>query len=133
MGKYQETEQKPINLISLGTEIAGDINTSGDIRIDGKLEGNLVTKGKIVIGETGALKGTINCSNADVSGSIEGKVNVKELLSLKRTSKILGDIITDKLAIEPGAKFTGTCKMDSSSATSSEISGKEKKESKLDK
>ncbi len=103
-----------INLISQGTDITGDIKSNGDIRIDGSLTGNLITKGKVVIGSTGKVKGEVSCKNSEVSGSVEGKINVGQLLNLKASSKILGDIITYKLAIEPGAKFTGTCKMSES-------------------
>ena len=76
MGKYNGMETNTINLIGAGTKIKGDINSDGDIRIDGTLNGNLSTKGKVVIGETGKIKGEINCKNSDVSGVIEGKINV---------------------------------------------------------
>ncbi|MDA3952676.1 MAG: polymer-forming cytoskeletal protein [Bacteroidales bacterium] len=112
MAKYNETETTTaINLIGAGTEITGDVNSNGDIRIDGILTGNLKTAGKVVIGETGRVNGEIDCKNSEVLGEIHGKIKVSELLSLKATSKIFGDIVTKKLAIEPGSKFTGTCKM----------------------
>jgi cytoskeletal protein CcmA (bactofilin family) len=111
MAKYNETETTTINLISNGTDITGDIKSNGDIRIDGSLIGNLNTKGKVVIGLTGKVKGEIICKNSEVSGIIEGKISVSQLLSLKATSKILGDIVTSKLSIEPGARFSGNCKM----------------------
>ena len=111
MAKYNETENATINLISNGTDIKGDIKSNGDIRIDGSLTGNLSTKGKVVIGPTGRINGEIVCKNSEVSGVIEGKIVVGQLLSLKASSKILGDIITAKLAIEPGARFTGNCNM----------------------
>ena len=111
MAKFSEIESNVINLIGAGTDIKGDIKSSGDIRIDGSLTGNLNTKGKVVIGETGKIKGEINCKNSDVLGKIEGKIIVIEQLSLKTTSSINGDIIAGKLAIEPGAKFTGNCNM----------------------
>ena len=113
MAKYTEIENNAINLIGVGTEIKGDISSNGDIRIDGILQGNLKTKGKVVIGETGTVKGEIKCKNSDVEGNIEGKIHVTELLSLKATSNLAGDIIARKLAIEPGSKFTGNCKMTS--------------------
>jgi len=100
-----------INLVGSGTEITGDIVSSGDIRIDGIINGNLQTKGKVVIGETGKAKGEVNCKNADISGKIEGKIIVSELLSLKPSALIVGDIVSGKLAIEPGARFTGNCNM----------------------
>jgi cytoskeletal protein CcmA (bactofilin family) len=111
MGKYNETETVAINLISNGTDITGDVKSNGDIRIDGSLTGNLNTKGKVVIGQTGKVNGEVICKNSEVSGIVEGKIIVNQLLILKASSKILGDISTSKLSIEPGAIFSGNCKM----------------------
>ena len=111
MAKILETENNVINQIGVGTEITGDVSTNGDIRIDGNLTGNLKTKGKLVIGETGTIKGEITCKNSVVEGSVNGKISVSELLTLKATSSLKGDINTRRLAIEPGAKFTGNCNM----------------------
>jgi cytoskeletal protein CcmA (bactofilin family) len=117
MAKMIEQENNTINLIGAGTDIKGDIESTGDIRIDGTLKGNLRTRGKVVIGNTGLIKGEVVCKNSDVEGKVEGKINVQELLSLKATSSILGDISARRLAIEPGAKFTGNCNMSSESVT----------------
>jgi cytoskeletal protein CcmA (bactofilin family) len=114
MAKNNETDNTTINLISIGTDITGDIKSTGDIRIDGTLKGNLSTKGKVVIGTTGKINGEVTCKNSEVSGSIEGKIFVGQLLNLKASSKIFGDITTSKLAIEPGARFTGNCNMNDS-------------------
>ena len=111
MAKMMEVDANAHNKISAGTSITGDIESNGDIRLDGTLNGNLKTKGKLVIGESGKVKGEITCKNADIEGKIEGKINVAELLSLKATSRINGDIVASKLAIEPGAKFSGNCNM----------------------
>ena len=112
MAKFNETDNTPtINLISLGTDIFGDVKSNGDIRIDGTLTGNLNTKGKVVIGPTGKVKGEVICKNSEVAGIIEGKIIVGQLLNLKASSKIVGDIVTVKLSIEPGAVFSGNCKM----------------------
>lgn len=112
MAKMNETDNTAaINLLSQGTEITGDIKSTGDIRIDGTLNGNLVTKGKVVIGSTGRVKGEVECKNSEVSGVIDGKISVTQLLNLKASSKINGTIVTGKLSIEPGAMFTGNCSM----------------------
>lgn len=111
MAKYIEQENHAINLIGVGTEIKGDIESTGDIRFDGILKGNLKTKGKVVIGSTGSVKGEITCKNSDIEGKVEGKINVQELLSLKANSVLLGDLVAKRLAIEPGARFTGYCNM----------------------
>jgi cytoskeletal protein CcmA (bactofilin family) len=125
MAKYNETDNTTINLISNGTEITGDIRSNGDIRIDGALTGNLSTKGKVVIGQTGKIKGEVICKNSEVSGQVEGKISVGQLLNLKASSRILGDIVTAKLAIEPGARFTGTCKMTESEENGGSSNSKE--------
>jgi cytoskeletal protein CcmA (bactofilin family) len=100
-----------LNRIVEGTTIEGDIRSDSNIRIDGKLKGTIHTKGRLVIGTSGIIEGEINCENADIEGVFIGKINVNQLLSLKATAKLTGDIITNKLAIEPGAMFSGACSM----------------------
>ena len=111
MAKNIQPENNAINIIGAGTKITGDIETTSDIRIDGSLKGNLVTKGKVVVGGTGNIEGKVICNNSDVSGTVDGEIIVSEILSLKSTAKIFGKIKTNKLAIEPNAIFTGTCDM----------------------
>ena len=111
MTKNNEFDNGTINIVSAGTDIKGDIKLAGDIRIDGSLKGNCNTKGKVVIGPTGKINGEVVCKNSEVSGIIEGRIVVGQLLILKASSKIIGDIETSKLSIEPGAIFSGTCKM----------------------
>jgi cytoskeletal protein CcmA (bactofilin family) len=100
-----------INLIGAGTVVEGDIKSNGDIRIDGNVIGNIVSKAKVVVGATGSINGNVTSQNADVSGSIKGKVTVNELMFLKSSANIQGDIVTGKLVVEVGATFTGTCNM----------------------
>lgn len=109
--KHSGNEGSAINLIGSGTTINGDIQSSGDVRIDGTLNGNINLSGRLVIGHNGKIEGNVICQNADVSGEIKGKVQVSDMLALKATAKILGDIVTGKISIEPGAVFTGTCNM----------------------
>ena len=118
MAKINESDQQQIlhNTITSGTEIVGDINSQGDLRLDGFLKGNLNIKGRVVIGKTGKVLGTITCKNAEINGNVEGKIYVSELLSLTETAFVKGDIIINKLNIQPGCKFTGTCSMDVNTA-----------------
>jgi len=111
LGKSNESIATSINQIGLGTTIKGDIISDGNIRIDGTLEGSLKLKGKLVVGTTGIVDGDVTCQNADISGTLKAQITVSELLSLKATAKLNGDIFTNKLAIEPGANFTGSCSM----------------------
>ncbi len=111
MAKIQEVETPSINIIGAGTSIKGEIISNGDIRIDGNIQGTVKTKGKLIIGSNGNVEGEFYCTNGDFQGIVNGKINVTELLILKSTCKLNGDIVTNKLAIEPGAVFTGSCRM----------------------
>jgi cytoskeletal protein CcmA (bactofilin family) len=104
-------ESGAVNIIGAGTSIEGDIVSGGDIRIDGSLKGTIQTRGKLVVGPSGTIEGEVTCRDADISGSVHGKLIVTDLLALKATSKVTGDIVTGKLAIEPGADFSGSCGM----------------------
>ena len=121
MAKINEVESPNVNLIASGTTIQGDIKTNGDIRIDGTMIGAVDAKGKVVIGTTGRVEGEVICQNGDFSGTIKAKVRVMELLTLTSSARLTGDIITNKLSIEPGAKFTGTCSMDDSAQNKQKI------------
>jgi len=116
MAKNMTSEGPSINILTSGTSVSGEITSDGDLRIDGTLKGSVACKGKVVIGTTGRLEGDVTCSNIDISGYMEGKVEVAELLSLKSTAEVKGDVITARLSIEPGALFTGTCRMDGGGA-----------------
>jgi len=100
-----------LNRIVEGTSIEGQINSKSNIRIDGFLKGTVITQGRLVLGPEGKIEGEIQCNNADIEGTLNGTINVKELLTLKTSAKLQGDITTNKLAIEPGAVFSGTCSM----------------------
>lgn len=111
MAKEIETTNA-INLISAGTSVNGDIDSNSGFRIDGQLKGKMNIKGKVVIGASGMITGDIFCQNLEVSGEVSGNIQAGELVSLKATAKVNGEIITSKLAIEPGAVFSGNCRMD---------------------
>ncbi|MEW2920685.1 polymer-forming cytoskeletal protein [Muricauda sp. ANG21] len=99
------------NRIEKNTKIKGDITSEADFRIDGKLEGNVKTSGKVVIGKDGYINGKVECVNADIEGKFNGELNVKDLLSLKASAIIEGTVSVAKLAVEPGATFNAACTM----------------------
>jgi len=105
-----------INLIAKGTQITGNLTSDGDLRVDGEITGNLDTKGRLVIGASGRIEGEISCKSSEIAGTHKGKLFVAELLSLKASSNVTGDIVTGKLSIEPGAYFAGTCTMSDENA-----------------
>lgn len=99
------------NRIVEGTVINGDIISSADFRLDGHLVGNFQSKGKIVVGPAGSVKGDIICKNADIEGKFEGKIQIAEILNVKSKAAIYGEVICGKLSVEPGADFSASCVM----------------------
>ena len=112
MGKNYEQDLTPcLNLLGAGTTVEGSINTHGDIRIDGVFKGKIFTSAKLVIGNMGSVEGDIVCQNADIEGSVKANLKVAELMTLKATAFVTGDIKVGKIAIENGAAFSGKCSM----------------------
>jgi cytoskeletal protein CcmA (bactofilin family) len=107
----QTNEAPNVSLIGAGTVIVGEVSAKGDIRIDGAVKGKLNVQGKIVLGNSGIIEGEIKAGSADISGSVHGIMTISGALSLKESSKIEGDIQIGKLSIEPGALFSGNCRM----------------------
>ena len=109
--KEEVVRNNSTNHIGKGTEIRGDLETFGIIRIDGKVYGNVKSKAKINLGEGSYVEGNIISQNAEVSGEVKGKLEITDMLILKPSAVISGDIFTGKLIIEAGATLNGTCKM----------------------
>lgn len=109
--KEAEDTMLSSNIIGKGTIIEGNINATGNIRIDGKIIGNIIAKAKVVIGHDAIIEGNITAQNAEIAGFIKGKLDVSDYIILKNTAKINGDIASNKLAMEAGATFNGSCKM----------------------
>jgi len=115
MFSNKEKTQKPkvmeINVVAKNTAIIGDIISEGDFRIDGTLEGNIKTKGRVIIGVSGSVKGKIDAVNSDIEGKFSGDLLVQETLTIKATAVISGDVVIGKLSVEPGATFNASCSM----------------------
>lgn len=99
------------NVLSGGTILTGNLVTGDDIRIDGTIEGNILSKGKIIIGAKGVVSGDVECHNLELMGQITGNISCSEIVILRSQCSISGDIATQIIEIEPGAAFNGSCRM----------------------
>lgn len=99
------------NVLSGGTILTGNLVTGDDIRVDGTIEGNILSKGKIIVGNNGTVSGDIECHNLDLMGTVTGNISCSEIVILRSGSTLVGDISTQVIEIEPGASFTGACQM----------------------
>ena len=109
--KNKKPRKMERNVIAKNTTIKGEIISDGDYRIDGVLEGDLKTKGRVIIGSGGVVDGTVEASNTDIEGTFSGKLIVEKILTVKAIAKISGEVVVGKLSIEPGAAFNASCTM----------------------
>ncbi len=123
MGK--ENTGNAVNLLCEGTMIVGDIKTKNDIRIDGILKGKIITSGRLVVGSTAKIEGNIDCANVDVMGVVLGDVQASGIVSLKAQARLIGNIISNQLSIEPGVIFNGNCQMQRKDSRDSKEANKE--------
>lgn len=96
-----------LNTVNEGTTVVGDLQAESDIRVDGTIKGNLKCKAKVIIGPKGMIDGEVTCENAVIEGGFNGKLHVKDMLSIKETAKVSGDVITRKVAMMAGCDFEG--------------------------
>ena len=129
----ENSSNNAASLISAGTTLKGDINSNADLRIDGTLIGNINSSAKVIIGANGVVEGDLQGQQADILGKVSGTVNVKELLQLKGSSVVNGNIKAGKLQVEPTATFNGECHMHNSSTISDKELDKHKVEKPSDK
>ncbi len=123
--KTNEITGQP-NKIEESTRITGEIKSNADFRIDGHLNGSITTSGKVVIGRQGVIEGNIKCLNADIEGRFIGKIEASEVLNLKSSAIIEGEVKISKLIVEAGANFNAKCSMKNISEVKSILENREK-------
>ncbi len=112
MGKANEDPSGGLhNVLAVGTSLTGTVETASDFRLNGYINGDIVCKGKIIIGPKGSVKGNIKTENAEIFGTVDGTIQSQERLVLKSTAVVKGDVTIRTLEIEPGAKLDGSCSM----------------------
>ena len=100
-----------VSRISQGVVIKGDLYSQSDIRVDGRIEGMIISDGRIVVGESATINGSLMCSNLDLWGDAQADIYVSDLFSIKSTARVTGNIHVRKLQVEMGAQLNGTCRM----------------------
>lgn len=126
-GKEIANSPDRLNVIVEGSKVIGDMITESNLRIDGEVVGNVTSASKVVIGKTGSIAGNLTCGEADIEGKINGILQIEQLLTLRSSSRIEGDITTAKLQVEEGSEFSGNCRMNNFTAnTQSKVAVSEK-------
>jgi cytoskeletal protein CcmA (bactofilin family) len=101
-----------ITLLAKGVLLTGQIRVEGTVRIDGRLDGEIQTKGQVIIGEDGLVQGTIMAGTVISSGRIKANVTAIERVQLLKTATLIGEVHTPVLIMEEGAKIQGMTDMD---------------------
>ncbi|MCL2502934.1 MAG: polymer-forming cytoskeletal protein, partial [Bacteroidales bacterium] len=109
--KEREVAPNHVNRVCAETQVVGDTVTNSDMRIDGSYEGNIISSGRLVIGETGQYKGAVQCRFLDVWGRYTGTVEASDVVSFKTGAIFDGEVRTAKLMMELGVVFNGNCTM----------------------
>ncbi len=105
-------DQDKVNtLIGVGTEIKGNLKATGGIRIDGRVDGEILHDGDLVVGEEGVVEANIKTRNATIAGEVHGNIEASGRVEIVATGKLLGDIVVTTLIINEGALFDGNCQM----------------------
>jgi cytoskeletal protein CcmA (bactofilin family) len=100
-----ENEQK--TTIASEVEISGTIKSAGGLRIDGKLEGELICKGDAVVGKSATIKGNLTVNSAVIEGNVQGNISAQDKIDMKASARVQGDIRSKRLAVEDGVTFVG--------------------------
>ena len=115
--KSGSSSQGIVNIIAAGTKIVGRVTVESDFRLDGEVEGDIVGRSKVVIGEKGVLNGSLTCQNAEIIGNVKGNIITSNSLTLRSTAELTGDVKIKSLIVEPNAIFNGSCSMREEQAT----------------
>ena len=109
--KNMSTSSAQQNMITQGTSFVGDFVSEAGFRIEGNINGTIKTSGKVVVGKTGVVNGSLEGVNADIEGGFSGKLKLTGTLTLKASAYVEGEVEVVKLAVEPGATFNANCSM----------------------
>jgi cytoskeletal protein CcmA (bactofilin family) len=106
--KANNDSPERLNRLVSGTQLEGELRTESNLRVDGKIIGNIQCNGKFVLGEKGIINGNLNVTTAELEGTVDGDIVVEDLLILRKTALIKGGVTTGRLIIEDGAQIGGS-------------------------
>lgn len=118
---YEGTRSEEATVISRGVKIEGKLSCSGNIRLDGEVQGDISSQGIVIIGENGGVNGQINADSVTIGGKVTGTIRAKDKVVLEAKANLKGDIITKTLLVEAGAIFNGNSKMGNSGSVSDAV------------
>ncbi|MEZ5057906.1 MAG: polymer-forming cytoskeletal protein [Saprospiraceae bacterium] len=110
-GNFPNSSMDGTCVISQGSVLEGTFSSKENVRLDGKIKGDVNCDNRLVMGDSGIVEGSINAGEAVIMGSVQGNITIKETLYLKSTAKINGNIRAKLLSVEEGAQYNGECRI----------------------
>jgi cytoskeletal protein CcmA (bactofilin family) len=111
-GKQSDTGvSRSQSLIQEGVSIRGEVRAEGDVRLEGNLEGSLVTDARIIVGATGRINADLEAEEVLVMGRVQGRVVGRKRIELRKGAHVEGDLVAQALVIEEGVFFQGLAQM----------------------
>jgi cytoskeletal protein CcmA (bactofilin family) len=111
-------DNTPQSVIAGDVEITGTIKSTGSVRLDGKLDGELHCAGDAVIGKSAIIKGNLTVNAVSVEGTVHGNITAKDRIEMKSSARVTGDIKAKRLSVEDGVTFVGRSEVNPSGAPS---------------
>ena len=108
---FPKNNEQLESFIGSGTEFQGELNVKGTLRLEGKFDGK-VNAAFVILGETGVIKGEVSAKKIIIGGKVEGNLRIQEIVEIKATGEVWGDIFTKKISITEGAKVNGKIEME---------------------
>ena len=115
--KTMNGDVEDTTIISSGMKVEGKVSSSGSIRLDGTVQGDIDCQGNVNIGEQGKVYGKVDGLSITIGGKVEGEIKAKEKIILESKANLKGDIFTKILVVESGARFDGKSNMGGSSSS----------------
>lgn len=111
MSQNAVNDKDVVAFLGKGTSFKGVITYEGSIRIDGQVEGEIVSKGSLIVGDSAEIKAEVTVANIVCGGKIVGNIHASGKTHLLSTAKVNGSIRTPALIIDEGVAFNGQCDM----------------------
>ncbi len=104
-------------IIGKNTHINGTVTSTGVLRVDGKIEGQLIHRGDLIVGESGTVEATVSVRHITIAGRVRGNVEAEGKIEIVSTGQLLGDVKSSGLIIADGAVFVGKSEMNPTNAS----------------
>jgi len=118
MARNESFDEEIAAFLSKGTSFKGIITYSGSIRIDGKVEGEIISQGSLIVGESAHIKAEVSVGSIVCAGEMTGDIQASEKVHLQSTAKLTGSLSTPALVIDEGVSFNARCEMKKTPAPS---------------